>query len=109
MGMFEVLKKIIVYLAPLINTKWKMDQIGTIIEKSLNKANQQAVRLWGFELLLNFIESLQNSMSDLHLQMFGSAINLKPFVPPGSTVLLRGKAEQSKPEPLEGGNVMWCH
>jgi hypothetical protein len=57
-----------------------------IIEKSLVKTNHQSVRLTGFELLLYFIEALQNSIGDSQIKLFESAINLQPFVSPDTKV-----------------------
>ena len=64
----------------------KLISLGMIIEKSLLKSNHQSVRLNGFELLLYFIEALQNSIGDSQIKLFESAINLQPFVTPDTKV-----------------------
>lgn len=78
--MLDILKKILTYIQQVINSRWNMEKIGTIISRCLLYNNQQPVRQAGFELLLYFIEALQNSMEEQHQTMFATAINLYPFL-----------------------------
>jgi hypothetical protein len=60
-----------------------------------------------FELLLHFVESLQNSVNESHLSLFAEAINLKPFIPPNANVLLRSTTfskESTEQTANEDGN-----
>jgi hypothetical protein len=85
-----------------VNTRWQIDKIGfylkcfgfdtnegMIIEKCLWKGNPQQVRLGGFELLIYFIEALQNSMEANQIELFANAINLSPFIPSESKIVLK--------------------
>lgn len=94
-SMLGVLKKILIYLAPLVNTKWQIEKIGNIIDKSLAYSNPQQVRVIGFELLLYFIEALQNSMEEQQILLFATSLNLSPFVAADSKVTLKHTPKQS--------------
>jgi hypothetical protein len=86
-----VLKKMLLVLGDLVNSRWNIDKITAIIDKCLLAGNQGQVRLLGFELLLYFIEALQNSMEEQHLTIFASAINLSLFIPQDANVILKNK------------------
>lgn len=62
------------------------------------RGNQQEVRLKGFELLLYFIEALQNSIQQEQLDQFATAINLYPFLEgqPSNTTLKYFPKDQEK-------------
>lgn len=63
--------------------------LGSIIKKCLYRGNQQPIRLLSFELLLIFIEDLQNSIQEDQLNEFAQAINLYPFLDGSSPVTLK--------------------
>lgn len=106
LSILAILKKLLTFLPALINTRWQIDKIGEsltfcglrvsiytyiglIIEKCLWKGNPQQVRLAGFELLILFIEALQNSMENQQIELFANAINLVPFIPSDSKIVLK--------------------
>lgn len=104
LSLFNILKKMLIHLSSFINSRWQVDKIskflllsvinniayaGTIIEKGLYRLNHPQLRSASFELLLYFIEALQNSMEAKQIDEFATAINLEVFFTPNEKVVLK--------------------
>jgi hypothetical protein len=82
----EVLKNVLPHWSSQLKTRWRFDDILTLLQKLLARQNKHCVRVYGFEILLIFIDTIfqsdvaKESLNSV-LDLFARAINLQIFDP----------------------------
>mmetsp|Transcript_34708 Transcript_34708/g.97864 ORF Transcript_34708/g.97864 Transcript_34708/m.97864 type:complete len:1489 (+) Transcript_34708:260-4726(+) len=73
-----VLKNVLVFLADYVKKGWQIRSIATVLEKVLYIENKHAFRKQAFELLMQFLESVQQR-EEAQTDLLGAAISLQPL------------------------------